>query len=599
MSVEDIVKAVQDLPSDPAELEKLADAIVDAYEKINGEAGDSPTDEQMDQIDALSDAMAKVQAKLDDVKAKEAEEADAEAALKAEREAAHAATAEMFAKAKADRDARNVQDDTPDEFSAEDETPEDDDEPSDEDDSAEEDAEGQDDADEDNEDEDKDGAKGTVSEKDKEMSVNKSRFAGRTKGDQTPPRDKATETPFRLDPAAMNYTNGAVSMEKLADAFNDMSSGKNLRALSTGSATSAHFGHIKRDLEGVTADSNNITDVIAKATDERNLENGSLVAAGGWCAPSETIYDFLPTSAPTGLFSLPEIGISRGGLRFPVEPDFSVLYDHTKFQMTEAQAIAGQTKECVTIPCAEMDEIRLDIGYLCVQTDNLSRVGWPELTAKFLAEAVKGYSHRLSAMRLAKARSLSQKVSPGVPVLGTIGTVLNALELHAEDIRLKYRLGEGATIEAVGPAWLRPILRADMAYRDNMLPTDITNQMIDSHFATRGVRFQWVSDYQTDIIGSGAAGLTYPESVEVLMYPAGTFFSALEPVINLGVTYDSAGIAKNQRTEMFVEDGWAVAKRAYESRALTLPVDVNGHTGLRAEVAAAVVTGAGDDQGEG
>lgn len=572
MSVADILKAVENLPTDPAELDALADAIVAAYEGINEAAGDDPTDEQLDQIAALGDALEKVKAKASDVKGN----ADAEAAAREERASKAAAASEAFAKDKADREAA---DKGAEEFSDETEGEQDADEP-------------EDDGEEDftATDEGTTAPTDKTDKTDKEMGVKTSRFGGRTKGNQAAPDNKA-DTPFRLDPAAANYTNGAVPMDRLAEAFNDMSQGHTIRSLSTGSSTSAHFGHIRRNMDGLIADDNNVISIIDKATDETALDEGSLVAAGGWCAPSETIYDFLPTAAPTGLFSLPEIGVSRGGLRFPVEPDFSVLYDHTKFRFTEAESISGLTKECVSIPCAEMQEIRLDVGYLCVQTDNLQRVGWPELTAKFLAEAVKGYSHRLSAMRLDKARELSDAVSPGVPTLGTIGSVLNALELHAEDIRLKYRLGEGATIEAVGPAWLRPVLRADLAYRDRVLPEDVSNAALDAHFATRGVRFQWVSDYQTDIIGSGADGLTYPENVEVLLYPAGTFFSALEPVINLGVTYDSAGISKNQRTEMFVEDGWAVAKRAYESRALTIPVDVNGQTGLRAAVTEAVVTG--------
>ncbi|MGZ7390174.1 major capsid protein, partial [Streptococcus pyogenes] len=84
---------------------------------------------------------------------------------------------------------------------------------------------------------------------------------------------------------------------------------------------------------------------IDHATDESRLDGGSLVAAAGWCAPSETIYDFLPTPAAANLFSLPEISLSRGGLRYPVEPDFSTLYATNRGTMTEAQAISGQTKD--------------------------------------------------------------------------------------------------------------------------------------------------------------------------------------------------------------------------------------------------------------
>lgn len=610
MTVADIVDAVENLPTDPAELDALAEQITSAYEEIAAEAGDDPTDEQVDQIEALADALSKVKA----AKADAAAAAESEAYASEDRRARAAAAAEAFAadeaveEPAADEAADDADADAEgdgEEFAAADTVEEAPAEGAADDAAAEDDAEAAADDDTDDgeeyavEDTD-DAAEGDADTHEKEMTVNQSRFAGKARGTKAPAAAKP-ESPFRLDPADRNYQSGSVSLQALADAFNNMTQKGAIRSLSNGASTSAHFGYIDRGMSrDLIADENNARNVLDTATDEAQLSEGSLVAAGGWCAPSETVYDFLPSTAPYGLFSLPEIGISRGGLRFPVEPDFSVLYDSSRGSFTEAESIAGVTKQCFEIPCADMQEVRLDAIYTCVTTDNLARVGWPELTAKFLAEAVKGHAHRLSALRLAKARELSEAVTPGVPTLGTAGSVLNALELHAEDIRLKYRLGDGVTIEGVAPLWLRPVLRADLAYREGVLPSDVTNAQIDAWFSQRGVRFQWVADYQTDVIGSGAAGLTYPEAVEVLLYPAGTFFSALEPVLNLGVTYDSTGISRNQRTELFVEDGWAVGKRGYESRALTIPVDVNGSVGLREAVTAAVVTpAAGDEEGEG
>lgn len=37
----------------------------------------------------------------------------------------------------------------------------------------------------------------------------------------------------------------------------------------------------------------------------------ALIASGGWCAPSEASYD---------LFSLPEVQIKRGGIKWPTNP---------------------------------------------------------------------------------------------------------------------------------------------------------------------------------------------------------------------------------------------------------------------------------------
>lgn len=577
MTVEEIVKAVQALPTDPDALQELADKITAAYEEVTAAAGDDPTDEQVDQIEALADAMAKV-------KAAKADAASDEAAAAADRKARYAAAAEAFA-----ADEEQEQDADADEAQGESEefaTVEDQDAVSDADAEDSDGTEGESADDAEDADNTEDGEDFAANTDTKEDGVDRRRFAGQVKSSEkiTTP----TETPFSLDATAPDYRPGSVTMIDLARSFEAMASGRAVRTVGNGATTTAQFGHITRnigaDLTG--SDDQSVAEAISRATDEKRLEGQSLVAAGGWCAPSETIYDFLPTTPATGLLSLPEIGINRGGLRFPVEPDFSALYNASKFHMTEAEAISGKTKECVEIPCAEMGEIRLDVAWTCVTGNLLSNKGYPELTAKFLAEATKGHLHRLSALRLAAVLKESVKVTPGIPTLGTVGTVLNAVELHAEDLRLKYRLGNG-TIEGIAPAWIRPILRADLAYRDRVLPEQVTDANLDAHFADRGVRFQYVDDYQTDIIGSGATGLTYPKAVEVVLYPAGTFFSAVENVINLGVTYDSAGLSRNQRTEMFLEDGYGVGKRGYESRALTIPLDINGKTGLRAEVTAA------------
>src|SRR5262245_60030569 len=78
-----------------------------------------------------------------------------------------------------------------------------------------------------------------------------------------------------------------------------------------------------------------------EVANEKNLSGGSLVAAGGWCAPSETLYDLCGGESLDGLVDLPTIGVSRGGIRFTMGPDFGDLYANQGFCLTEAQVIAG------------------------------------------------------------------------------------------------------------------------------------------------------------------------------------------------------------------------------------------------------------------
>lgn len=77
------------------------------------------------------------------------------------------------------------------------------------------------------------------------------------------------------------------------------------------------------------------------ATDQSRLKGGSLTAAGGWCAPSETIYDLCELESQDGLVSLPEVRVNRGGIRFTQGPDWADIFTSSGFCFTEAEDIAG------------------------------------------------------------------------------------------------------------------------------------------------------------------------------------------------------------------------------------------------------------------
>ena len=565
MNLDDIKKAVESLPDDVAELDNLIGEIRALYEKTAEEAGDNPTAEQVDVIEALADAMERVKAKRRDA----VKEQD-------DRAARAAAARDVFA---VDEEPEEVEDEPVEEPEAD----------ASEDEVAVEDDDGDESEDEEDdepvEEPEKEENEEKMDKRESELSTRR-KFAGRTGGTGKVEQEAVKVSPFTLAPTAPNFRAGEATMRDLAEAFNAVSNGRAIRATTVGTSTQSQFAHITRDLpESLTAvDEESLIAAVEHATDERRLEGNSLVAAGGWCAPSETVYDFLPTPAAASLLSLPEITINRGGLRYPVQPDFSALYDASKFHMTEAEAISGKTKECVEIPCAEMEEVRLDVLWTCVTSNLLANAGWPELTAKFIEEATRGHLHRLSAARLAAVVEKSVKAKAGIPGIGTVGTVLNAIELHAESLRQKFRLGVG-TLEGIAPAWLRAVLRADLAYRDEVLPERVTNEALDAHLADRGIRFQFVDDYQP--LETDAAKAAYPGEVKVILYPAGTFFSTVNRVVNLGAVYDSAGLSKNQRTELFIEDGYGVGKRGYESREITIPLAINGQVGLRADVAGA------------
>ena len=76
-------------------------------------------------------------------------------------------------------------------------------------------------------------------------------------------------------------------------------------------------------------------DLLWRAGDQSRLEGGSLVAAGGWCAPSETLYDLCQYETLEGILDLPEINVSRGGIRYTSGPSFEDIYEACGFFQTE------------------------------------------------------------------------------------------------------------------------------------------------------------------------------------------------------------------------------------------------------------------------
>ncbi|MFE7511289.1 major capsid protein [Streptomyces sp. NPDC057540] len=90
------------------------------------------------------------------------------------------------------------------------------------------------------------------------------------------------------------------------------------------------------------------------ASVQSRLPKGDLVASGGWCAPSETLYELTDTACRDMLWDAPEIQLSRGGLRYykPLSPDASSM----TFVHTEADDIAGNEGLARDVTARRSDE---------------------------------------------------------------------------------------------------------------------------------------------------------------------------------------------------------------------------------------------------
>lgn len=344
------------------------------------------------------------------------------------------------------------------------------------------------------------------------------------------------------------------------------------------------------DFDGLTDTNPDFQDPMAllkEAARESRLSGQSLTAAGGWCAPSQTIYDLCSLETTDGLVDVPEIQITRGGIRFTTGPDFSAIFNATGFCQTEAQAEAGTEKPCFDIPCPPFEEVRLDVCGFCLRAGILTNVGYPEVVDRWITGSMIAFQHRMSARVINEIAALLG-APLDFPGDGTFASVLSQVEAVIDGQREAFRMAMGTTLEVIAPFWLRSVLRADLAYRNGVALTNVTNEMIDSHFAVRGARVQWVYNWQPL---NAACNDGYPESVELLIYPAGTFVKGVQDVIQLDAVYDTAGLQENTYTATFFEEGILVAKTCHGGCRISLPLCISGRTGAADLTACALVAG--------
>jgi hypothetical protein len=433
----------------------------------------------------------------------------------------------------------------------------------------------------------------------------KTTFAGGGSGStpNLPARADATQPEFGwlMDPSMAEYKTGYVSFRDIAEAIDSVRPGARVRGgrpaagYAPGGYNFQTLARLNRDVP-LIEDSHALVDEIQRATDPSQMRKaefnaeGSLTAAGGWCAPSEQLYDFCDVPLATDLISLPEITIRRGGVRWPVEPDLTEIFESFVFFFTEPQleAVDGNgdptaIKTCVEIPCPdEFEEIRLNaVGY-CVEAGILQTQGWPELIEWFMRSLTQEHFRALSRRTILDMVAGSTAISiPETSQIAAGSSVLNSIELMAVNLRLNKGLARGAQIEGVAPNWLHAVIRADLANQQGVETKSVTDAQINSWFTARSISFQFVADWQTRSAGmpGNLATTTWPGTVQVMLYPAGTWFRALDNVIQFGILYPRELLQINRYTRFFTEDAYAVGKRCNESLVVTIPICPNGAYG--------------------
>jgi hypothetical protein len=232
---------------------------------------------------------------------------------------------------------------------------------------------------------------------------------------------------------------------------------------------------------------------IMDAAKEARLPGGNLIASGGWCAPSETLYDFCSLETVTGILSLPEVTVRRGGINFTKGPDYGTLAASWGFLQTEAQAIAGTAKTCYTITCPSFTDIRMDAIGFCVKNGILTNVGYPELTRRVLEIGAAAHAHKVNASVLSRIGTYLGTAANFVELGGAVADILDAINLQAVTIRYQFALDPNASLEVILPVWAKEVFRSDISRRNGGITQGDALAVTDAQIQAGSRPASWLS----------------------------------------------------------------------------------------------------------
>lgn len=332
------------------------------------------------------------------------------------------------------------------------------------------------------------------------------------------------------------------------------------------------------------------TTVSLAASDQRRLPQQDLVASGGWCAPSETLYEITSVACPDMLWDAPEIQLSRGGLRYYKTPSLDV--GQLTWVHTEADDISGATKPCFKIPCPDPVEVRCDAVGVCLEAGILTQRHFPELVNWYLRNTMVAHEIRIRQELFNRAVATATPVTLA-PTFGALSAIFAAVGLQAADMIERHSLCESTALEVVFPWWSRNLFLADLARQNGVNICDLNPGCIQDVFSPLGVRVQFARGLTPAVptdIGGQTPAEAWPEQIQFLIYPSGSLQIGRGEEVNLGVIHDSSKFQVNDFTALFAEECVALVDRSVDTRIVTVPVCPSGETGAQTLIAC----GAGD-----
>lgn len=264
----------------------------------------------------------------------------------------------------------------------------------------------------------------------------------------------------------------------------------------------------------------------------------ALVAAGGLCAPLETLYDVevIGSTARPVRDALARFKVERGGIQYrPNESAAAAVYGAGIWTMDDDAADPVGSKGCYIVDCPGIVDAVVEAVYLCLEFSNISTRFDPEVTAANVEKGTIAHT-RLAENQLLAAIAAGSKILSASKVIGATRDILVNLDKSSAYYRNRHRITETGPLTWIAPGWVKSMMRADLARQmaagDWMEALTVADQQIARWFAARSVTPVWHLD--------GPSGLNEVQTVTITGTPTGgTFTLTFSGLTTAGIDFDA------------------------------------------------------------
>lgn len=312
----------------------------------------------------------------------------------------------------------------------------------------------------------------------------------------------------------------------------------------------------------------------------------AVTAAGGLCAPVSVTYDqeILSEESRPIRDALPRFNADRGGVQGIRPPVLSSLTGAVDV-FTEAEDTSGPTKPCLDVTCGAEYEDLVDAVTKCLEIGNWNRRFFRELFDSFWNLAGAQHAREAEVQLWDRMVALSTDHVAGADAateLGAYRQLIAFLTRARAMIVSRDRTMANRTFRVVLPSWIPDYVGIDVLRQQ---PGDSTYAWGEAELrrdlAARNIVATFSPDIQMLTLPvDGQAVPLWPDTVEALLYPEGTFAFLDGGELNFGMEIRDSTLNTSNDVRSMTETFEGVTRNLPRSLHLTFDLCASGRSSL-------------------